>query len=307
MMSGHAHLAVAYFLLKVHAIDQAFDELRVAAERDASVRPRAAQWAILVARQPEDALRIVPAGPDGVTMLLTLAGSSRLSNQRLKLLEQITERDPSSVMGQTVAARAYLDALEKSGNIQCHFAQQPLCLERANKHILAIAHLDPTSSLATELTARELVVTGRATEARSLLSSTCGSFAKPAKCWQARISLGSDRVSDPDFTDALRAYYSVGCTTENACIGASIWLAGTLERRGDYAGALEYYNRAVRAGSETSGTWLAIARVAHALQQPRRANEALQRAQRATADPDLRRDIDKARLNSLANDSPKSN
>jgi tetratricopeptide (TPR) repeat protein len=304
MMSGHTHFTVAYFLLRARATGQALSELRVAAERSPALRPRAAEWAIRYVAQPEDALRVVPDGPDGVTMLLVLAGSSRLQAQRFDLLEEATARDPSSMLAHTAAARTFLAALESAESSTCHFAQQAICLEHLDRHLLAIARLEPGSSLATELTARMLTATGRAGEARALLSSTCSSFARPAACWQARIGLGRDQVSDQALHDALQAYHTAACTNDDACIRASTWLGATLESRGDNMGALEYYSRAIQAGGDNARTWLAIARVARAAGQPKRANEALQRAQRSAKDPDLRRQLDRNRLNSLAEEHP---
>ena len=131
-------------------------------------------------------------------------------------------------------------------------------------------------------------------------SSSC----RPSRCWQSRILLGPDHPSDQDFKAALQAYYTASCVTEEACVRSSSWLAGTLERRGDYMGALEYYSRAARSGGDDARTWLAIARVARAARQPRRAAEALQRAGRFSGDPELRRDIDRARVSALAEDRP---
>jgi tetratricopeptide (TPR) repeat protein len=300
MMSGHAHLAVAYFLLKVHAINQALSELRVASERDASVRTRAAEWAVLYTPEPDDVLRVVPDGPDGVTMLLSLANTERFQSRRFELLESATEHDPSSMPARTRAARAYLDALQNAEGSACHFSQQSTCIEHLNKHILTISHLDPKNSLATELTARMLAATGRAAEARALLSSTCSSFPKPARCWQVRIELARGEVADESLQAAIRAYYATACNTDDDCIRACLWLAAALGRRGDHMGALEYYNRAVRAGSDNPITWAAIAQAARAAGQPRRAMEALRRAQQAGGNSDLVRAVDRARLESLA-------
>ncbi|HEX3596335.1 MAG TPA: tetratricopeptide repeat protein, partial [Polyangiaceae bacterium] len=98
---------------------------------------------------------------------------------------------------------------------------------------------------------------------------------------------------------AIRAYYATACSTDDECIRACLWLADALGRRGDYVGALEYYNRAVRAGSDNARTWTAIAQAARAAGQPHRAMEALRRAQHG-GDTDLARAVDRARLESLA-------
>jgi lipopolysaccharide biosynthesis regulator YciM len=145
-----------------------------------------------------------------------------------------------------------------------------------------------------------LAATGRAAEARALLSSTCSSFPKPARCWQVRIELARGEIADESLQAAIRAYYATACNTDDDCIRACLWLAAALGRRGDHIGALEYYNRAVRAGSDNPITWAAIAQAARAAGQPRRAMEALRRAQQAGGNSDLVRAVDRARLESLA-------
>jgi tetratricopeptide (TPR) repeat protein len=298
-LSGRAHLALAYFLEAVGATTQALGELGTAAERDAALRTQAAQWAAAFAREPTDALTVVPEGPGGAPMLLVLAGSPRLRPYRLTLLEEATERDPDLGPARKAAARAYIEAMETPVGSACALAR-PACLERLNKHILAIARQSPESSLATELTARLLAATGRGDEARALLSSTCSSFTVQATCWQLRISLGNGEVSGPALREALQAYYTGACSNEDTCIRAAIWLGGALEQRGDYTGALEYYGRAVRSGSSTANIWLAIARVARQANQPRRAEEALRRAVRAGAsDPESAGQVDQQRLGSV--------
>ncbi|HVW28575.1 MAG TPA: O-antigen ligase family protein [Polyangiaceae bacterium] len=307
MMSGHGHMAAAYFLLKVGAIDQAFVELRTAAKLDPSLQSRAADWAVRYAREAADVMRVVPDGQDGIPMLIALSASPRLAAQRFDLLEMATERDPSSMTAQTLAAHAFLEALENQNTTVCHFAQQASCVERLNRHILAIAHLAPRDAMATEMTARMLAATGRATEGRALLSSNCSTFLAPAHCWQTRITLAQDQMADLALQDAIRAYYATACTTDEECIRASFWLGGALETRGDFMGALEYYNRALRAGGDDARTWLAIARAARSAGQLRRAADALRRAQGTTDDPRVQHAADRAMLDSLAQDRSTTN
>jgi tetratricopeptide (TPR) repeat protein len=307
MMSGHAHMAVAYFLLKVRAIEQAFAELRSAAQLDPSVQGRAAEWAVAYAPEPGDALNAAPEGPEGVPMLLAMARSRRLEGQRLNLLELATQRDPSSTSAHTLAARTLLDTVVNREAVTCHFAQQAGCLERLHRHILALERLEPNDSIATELTARLLAATGRAADGRALLSSNCSSFSAAARCWQTRITLAQDQPADLPLQDALRAYYASACINQDACIRACMWLGRALESRRDFMGALEYYNRALQSGSDNATTWVAIANAANQSGQPRRAADALRRAGKTSDDPLVRHEADRATLYSLAVDQAAAN
>jgi tetratricopeptide (TPR) repeat protein len=234
-------------------------------------------------------------------MLIVLAGTPLFAAKRLALLEEVTERDPQLVGARKAAAVSYIQALEDHDSPTCHWAQRSACIDHVNKHILALARLQPESSTATELTARLLAAANRTGEARNLLSERCSSFAQPAGCWQLRITLARGEVSGPALREALQAYYTAACANPRACVTAASWLGTELAGRGDYLGALDYYGRAVRSGDESPTLWLAISHVARAAGQPRRANEALDRARRAAqADPELQGKIDQETRSTLA-------
>lgn len=288
-MNGRLHLAVAVALVRNGASKQAMLHLRLAAERDQSIRREVGLRATKLAADEKELLRAVPEGRPGAEVLVASTfslGPERLS-VRIERLKAALGRSRDYMIARAGLADALLIATEKEVS-PCEPAARERCLSAVDGHISILEESGGTVRRMVMLKARRLELSGSLSQAEALLARECSDRRASVGCRQTWVRTAGKLGDDEKLQTAIDALLIAGCTTAEKCATTAVWLANFMIARGDHRAALAYLDRAVRE-RPTKARWKRLAKVATQVGAYAKARHALEKAGRSSRrDPELK-------------------
>jgi tetratricopeptide (TPR) repeat protein len=239
--SAEAHVQLARVLLAHHRTSQGLGALRRALELDprrAGAVPRlAGAWQLSEA----DLEKALPEGKAGIPLLMILAARTKLRTDRVRLLEQVVDRDPEKKEAHyQLASELWAELSDNAPERSCALAREE-CLARVKEHTRRA--LDPNSPRAEVLQARLLAEQGEARTAEELMAKTCDRFPSDPGCREMLVSLAIDNRS-PRLNDAVNALVAAACVNSERCGKAHTGLGRRFTRAGDLGTAMNHFRRA---------------------------------------------------------------
>ena len=281
-LNGRTHLLIASILAHERRVPQAILHLRLAVESEPLWQAEAAALALAWARNATELERCVPAGQAGAGMLYELAvrvAPESVAPSRRLLLEQALQRAPNMVGVHAALGGDLVRELTIEGS-PCH-ASATACRARIENHARALSRLQPKSDAAPLLRGNALAAAGQSAEAVRYLGEHCNRADVP--CLERRVQLAA--AANLGLEEPVAAFLARGCDAPDVCARSENWVGDIYASKKMWAAALKHFAAAAEQ-QETQAAWSKVADAAHELGSPRRALEALTRAQRLGPDVD---------------------
>ena len=273
--AGRPYLVLADALARRHAQSQALNAVRLAVEREYELIGPGAKIALALTHRTDELMQAVPAGKDGVGMLVHLAQQGEaMRPHRELLLRTAMDRDRAAVEPRIVRGEDLLSSLEASRE-GCAGAGFSGCSNEVRDLAAAIERIDPSIDRPTVMRGRLLMLEANPQAAYRLLAEKCHNYAVRVDCMRVRF-LAAEKLDDPALEESSAAYLAEACSTAPACSNAAAWLGTRFEAAGRPAPALRYYERAAHE-AETEEGWKHFAESAQRLGFPAQAERGLRR------------------------------
>ena len=243
-VNGRAHLLLAQVLHRRGHSAQAFLELRLAIEAEASILGPAARLAV---RWSEDVNELASVVPPGAQAARTWAAFGTFHPRRelgaqcdnLALTFDPTLEGPR----QRLASDLIQAVIE---NRRCAAEERALCADSLNTHAVVLSHLAPTRSTGAQLQARWLSAIGSPEQGADLLADVCENADDNRDCLRARVEVAARISSQEPFSAAGKELQLAACVDRESCAQTNTWIGDLQAKRGDWGAALSSYERAVR-------------------------------------------------------------
>jgi tetratricopeptide (TPR) repeat protein len=281
-LSPRPHLLLAETLEARGNLNQALFELKLTAKYAPYWVSVLAERAVRWSPDYKTALRAVPDGIDGSSMLTALAqqyGGAKGSREvKQQLFELALERNPSDVNTNFLVANDLFSWLD--GDMEpCRGTGRASCLQRLDKHAKVVIDSRKETQLSVIMQAKRLAFDKKFDEAERFLQERCGILPDPASCNLTRVTY-AQHLSEPSrFDDAAMAYTSSACTTAAGCASAYNWLGNIHLSHNSPMLALSKFERAAEE-LPTAEAWLLVAQIAAQVGRYGRAETALSTARR---------------------------
>lgn len=242
-----AHLLLARSL-RLRSPAQARMEYRIACEQDPSTAPFVAQEAAPLIGSYEDAMEVVPAGPDGDALLDSLAVrlADRLPATRARLDLELLGRQPDSAAPTLRAALDVLADVESGDAAPWCVEDREACAKVGRVHAERIQRLRPSLCEGFLLHARLQIAAGDTKGGLAHLARATDLVSDRAECLRALAELAIVAKDEARVTDAIDKLSRATCTREEDCVRTICAAAALEERRGNAARALQLYSRAAQ-------------------------------------------------------------
>ena len=263
---GVAHLLLAR-VVAPRSPSQARLEYRLAVEQTPELEQTVVNEAPRLVGSYDDALELVPAGREGVSMIRALGASlqGRLPATCARLDEELNRRAPSAREPFIHAVTAAVKDLESGeGAPWCGGDMRKGCLESALASAHTLVALDPAKYDGYGLEARALTASGQAVQAMDRLGRACDTVGERVPCLQLLAGLASEAHDEPRLDTALKEISKAGCVDKEQCISNLVWVASTEEHGGNPRRALATYKRAFERAPDDDSLLENIARLAKA-------------------------------------------
>ncbi|MBN2197036.1 MAG: O-antigen ligase family protein [Polyangiaceae bacterium] len=304
--AGRPYLLLAEVLSRRGARDQAIHAAGLAVERESVLAAAAAPLFVELARDPEAILRAAPSGSAGAQLLIACAPllpMDRFAKTRFTLLEAAIARDPNASAARAALARTAITLLgQRPSGVPCANANARRCRALVEEQAATLERQLPNAPDGVLLRAELWLALDRPRQALDLLESRCSDWPDLMPCRRLVVQ-AADRAGDlAALARARDELLLTACHHSGTCASLARWLARIYVRRRLWAEAAVLFERAARESDEP-GDWGQAATSATRAGQMARAQQAAARARgaRGLPDPELERQLERARRDRLLN------